>query len=119
MAKILVVDDEAVALRILQHTLNKVGHEVTSAGNADEALRWARQNTFDLMIFDISMPEMDGVELLYTIRQLPDSNSTPVIMLTASSQDEDRVRAENAGANLYMTKPFSSQKIVEAVESLL
>ncbi len=119
MARILIVDDEAVALRILQHTLNKFGYEVKAAGNADEALRFAQRDTFDLMIFDISMPEMDGVELLQSIRQLPDSDSTPVIMLTASSQDEDRARAENAGANLYMTKPFSSRKIMEAVESLL
>lgn len=119
MTNILIVDDEAVAIRILQHTLIKQGYSVQTASNGDEALRLASQSTFELMILDISMPLMDGVELLAELRQLPTSEDTPVIMLTASSQDEDRVRAENAGANLYMTKPFSSQKILAAVESLL
>jgi len=119
MADILIVDDEAVALRILQHALRKQGHRVQSASNGEEALLIAQKSQFDLMILDISMPRMDGVELLQHIRELDSNTSTPVIMLTASSQDEDRVRAENSGANLYMTKPFSSQKINEAVESLL
>ena len=119
MTNILIVDDETVALRILQYTLNKQGYSVQTASSGDEALRLASQTTFELMILDISMPMMDGVELLTELRQLSETANTPIIMLTASSQDEDRVRAENAGANLYMTKPFSSQKILEAVESLL
>ncbi|MGB7338718.1 MAG: response regulator [Phototrophicaceae bacterium] len=119
MTTILIVDDEAVALRILQHTLNKQGYSVQTASNGNEALRLAKKSAFELMILDISMPMMDGVELLQELRQLPNTAKIPIIMLTASSQDEDRVRAENAGASLYITKPFSSNQIVEAVESLL
>lgn len=119
MANILIVDDEAVALRILQHTLRKQGHQVHSASNGGEALSIARESSLDLMILDISMPHMDGIELLQRLRDLQGDMQIPVIMLTASSQDEDRVRAEAAGADLYMTKPFSSQMISEAIESLL
>lgn len=119
MADILIVDDEAVAIRILQHTLHKNGHTVYAAGGSEEALRLAQDAHYALMILDISMPKMDGVELLSVLRRMPAHAETPIIMLTASSQDEDRIRAMEAGANVFMTKPFSSREIIRAVDKLL
>ncbi|MEL6408590.1 MAG: response regulator [Chloroflexota bacterium] len=119
MAEILIVDDEAVAIRILQHTLTKNGHIVQSANSGEEALRVVSNTQFDLMILDVSMPVMDGIELLTELRALPAYADTPIIMLTASSQDDDRVRAREAGANLYLTKPFSSRDMIRTVDNLL
>lgn len=119
MAAILVVDDDPVALRIMQHVLFRVSHEVQLAKSAEEGLYWLNHMQFDLAILDISMPDMDGIELLIRLRKLPNYASCPVIMLTASSQDEDRDRARAAGVSLFMTKPASSSEILENIQLLL
>jgi two-component system chemotaxis response regulator CheY len=119
MASILVVDDNPVALRIMQHTLFRGAHDVQLASSAEEAIYWLKQVQFDLLILDISMPDMDGIELLIELRQMPEYAVCPVIMLTASSQDEDRERARKAGVTLFMTKPSSSTEILENIQLLL
>jgi CheY-like chemotaxis protein len=119
MNHILVVDDDVVSQRVLRHMLNRAGYLVHIASDALEALRVTTDTAFDLAILDISMPDVDGIELLTQLRGHPDYKSAPIIMLTASSQDEDRVRAQDAGASAFMTKPVSSAELVATVQSLL
>lgn len=119
MAHILVVDDDVVSQRIMKHVLNRAGHAVQLASSAGEALRYALATQFDLAILDISMPDVDGVELLRMLRRHPTYGDCPIIMLTASSLDDDRIRSHEAGASYFMTKPVASAQVIAVVESLL
>lgn len=119
MSLILVVDDDKIIQRILSHTLRKNGYDVEVASSGYEALSLLNNDSFDLAIFDISMPEMDGIELLQTVRQQAQDSPLPIIMLTASSQDEDRERARDAGADAFLTKPASSTDLLNTVTDLL
>lgn len=119
MAHILVVDDDIVSRRIMKHVLSKAGHTIQLASSADDAMRYALATQFDMAILDISMPEVDGIELLEMLREQPAYDNCPIVMLTASSQDEDRIRSHEAGANRYMTKPASSAEVIATVKSLL
>src|SRR3954466_5960985 len=108
MASILIVDDYVVTLRILSTQLRKGGYEVVTAGGGKEAILQLSQRDFDLAIVDIAMPEMDGITLLEKLRKELGQVSLPIIMLTASALDEDRARAQRAGATDFLTKPISS-----------
>ncbi|CAN5712451.1 N/A [soil metagenome] len=119
MASVLVVDDYVVTLRILSTQLRKGGYEVVTAGNGKEALLQLAQRDFDLAIIDIAMPEMDGITLLEKLRTELGHLSLPIIMLTASALDEDRARAQLAGATDFLTKPISSWELLEIVQRQL
>ena len=119
MASILVVDDYAVTQRVLRVQLASAGHTVQTAGNGKEALEKLKNSTFDAAILDIAMPDMDGIALLSKIRSDPRHAAMPVIMLTASSIDQDRVRARQAGASRFLTKPTSTQELLQAVRECL
>lgn len=119
MATILVVDDNPVVQRVVELTLRKEGYDVTTISQPREVLRVLAENSFDLVIMDINMPEMDGISLLSSIRQQEDSDKIPVIMFTASSWDDDRRRAESAGADAYITKPISSRALCDVVAETL
>jgi DNA-binding response OmpR family regulator len=117
MAHILVVDDDLISQRMLSHVLRKAEFNVMTVSSADYALSALQEHSFDIVILDISMPDMDGIELLTVLRS--QNYAMPVVMLTASSQDVDRVRAINAGANVYLTKPISSSEMVTTIQQLL
>jgi CheY-like chemotaxis protein len=119
MASILVVDDYVVTLRILSTQLRKGGYEVITAGSAKEAILYLTQRNFDLAIIDIAMPEMDGITLLEKLRKEHGQSALPIIMLTASALDEDRVRAQIAGATDFLTKPISSWELLDVVHRQL
>lgn len=119
MISILVVDDHSVSQRILSHTLKKSGYDTVVAGSGKEALQCFQQQSFDLMICDINMPEMDGITLLRQLREDDHYATLPVIMLTASGQDDDRESAISAGADAFLTKPTSSGDLLRLVEELL
>lgn len=119
MASILVVDDYAVTQRVLRVQLASAGHAVQTAGNGREALDHLQTHTYDVAILDIAMPDMDGVALLITIKSDPRHAGMPVIMLTASSVDQDRIRARQAGASKFLTKPTSTQELLQAVRECL
>jgi len=119
MATILVVDDNLVVQRVVELTLRKAGYDVTTLSQPREVLRVLSENSFDLVIMDINMPEMDGISLLSAIRQQEQGDRIPVIMFTASSWDDDRRRAESAGADAYITKPISSHGLCDIVEETL
>lgn len=116
---ILVVDDYLVTQRVLGTQLRKGGYEVTTVSSAREALTHLAHHNFDLAIIDVAMPEMDGITLLEKLRKEQGYTSLPIIMLTASALDEDRLRAQAAGATDFLTKPVSSWELLDVVNRQL
>lgn len=119
MTRILIVDDEPNNQRILNYTLKKAGFETMTAADGEAALGLIRENAPDLAIVDVAMPIMDGITLLHRIRAIAEFKSLPVIILTGSGDDTERIRAEEAGIQGFLTKPASSRMIIETVKSLL
>jgi two-component system, OmpR family, KDP operon response regulator KdpE len=110
--RILVVDDEVQITRVLRAALQSNGYEVTTATNGVEALVQYLENTPDLVITDLSMPEMDGVELTQEIRQRA---STPIIVVSVRNQESAKIQALDEGADDYITKPFGIQELLARV----
>jgi CheY-like chemotaxis protein len=119
MATILVVDDSPVSRRLLSHALRQTGHAIVAATDGNEALTRLAEAPIDLVIADLAMPEMDGLTLLHHIRAADALHNVRVMMLTASGQEQDRLAAEAAGANGFLTKPASSRDLIAAVDRLL
>ena len=113
---ILVVDDEPKMIRFVQYNLELEGFRVISASNGLEAVEKVRTQLPVLVILDVMMPEMDGFEALEQIRKISD---VPVIMLTVKNEDDDKHLAFSAGADDYLTKPFSPQELVDRVKAVL
>jgi len=110
--RILVVDDERQITRVLRGSLESHDYEVAVAQDGAEALRIYEKIAPDLVITDLSMPNMDGVELTRAIREL---GATPIIVLSVREQDQTKVQALDAGADDYMTKPFSTPELLARV----
>ena len=119
VAKILIVEDYPVTQRVLSLTLKNSGHDVQIANHGVEALEQLDIAPVDLALVDIAMPEMDGLELLRHLRNDKRYNALPVIMLTASGQDEDRQTALNIGADGFLTKPTSSRELLETIQRFI
>jgi CheY-like chemotaxis protein len=119
MPNILTVDDYSVTQRVLGHILQHGGYTAYSAENGLDALEVLETTTIDLIVLDIAMPEMDGITLLRQLKGDERYAHIPIIMLTASGQDEDRMDAEEAGADEFLTKPIGSTDLLNAVERLL
>ncbi|HDD67617.1 MAG TPA: response regulator [Candidatus Thorarchaeota archaeon] len=113
--KILIVDDEPHMVRLASYVLEKAGYEVYQANNGHEALACLETEGADLVLCDITMPDMDGFEIVSAIRANPRWQHLPVVMLTARGQESDLVRAAEVGADGYLTKPFSSSQVVSEV----
>jgi len=118
MKVILVVDDEERVRALLREYLSREGFQVLTAGDGREALDVARRNRPDLIILDVMMPVMDGYEFLRRYRDGARA-TTPVIMLTARVEDADAVLGLEAGADEYVTKPFSPRVLVARVRAML
>lgn len=114
--RILVVDDEERMVRFIRMNLEHDGFEVSEAFNGKEAIQKIRDVTPDLILLDVMMPDIDGFEVLEMIRE---SNTVPVIMLTAKGEEEDRVHGLELGADDYITKPFSPRELVSRVRAVL
>ncbi|NWJ44444.1 MAG: response regulator [Chloroflexi bacterium] len=119
MSTILVVDDSLIIHRTLGFTLRKHGFDVLQALNGVEALTLLEKSPVNLVIADLAMPRMDGMELLRRMRHDKILETIPFIMLTASGQDEDRIIARKEGANGFLTKPASSGEILQTIDSVL
>ncbi len=119
MATVLIVEDYAVTRRMLSYTLEKEGHTVVGAAHGKEALERLAETPVDIVIMDIAMPEMDGLTLLKILRASERFKTLPIVMLTASGQDEDRIMARDEGANDFLSKPTSSRELVDAVNRLI
>jgi len=117
--KILVVDDEPDALDLIQYNLKAAGYDVVTADDGEEALKKARTTHPSLVILDVMLPEVDGLEVCKLLRREPATATVPIIMLTAKASEIDRVLGLELGADDYVTKPFSPRELVLRVKSLL
>lgn len=115
--RILVVEDEIQIAKILKLELEYEGYEVVVANNGKFGLEIALQGKIDLMLLDIMLPEMNGIEVLRRVRQ--ESELMPIILLTARNMTMDKVRGLDLGANDYMTKPFEMEELLARVRSCL
>lgn len=115
-ARILVVDDESIVCDVLTRYLSREGFAVDTAGDGEAAIEAFRPNEHDLVLLDVMMPKVDGLEVLRWIRT---SGSTPVIMLTAKATETDRIVGLNLGADDYVVKPFSPAEVMARVRAVL
>ena len=118
-SKILVVDDEPFICRSLTYVLRKGNYEVLEARNGEEALTAIREHKPDLVFLDVMMPKIDGFEVTQQVRSDPELAGIKIILLTAKGQECDREVGKDAGANDYMTKPFSPSKILDRARDIL
>ena len=119
MSKILVVDDEPEAVELIEFNLKQAGFGSVSAGDGAEALKKARSLTPGLIVLDLMMPEMDGLEVCRILRRDPATASIPIIMLTAKAAEMDRIVGLELGADDYLTKPFSPRELVLRIKRIL
>lgn len=119
MKRILVVDDSSMTRKMVTSILSREGYQVDSAGNGLEALERLYQAAYDLVITDINMPQMDGLEFLRQIRQEAPYSRLPVLVLSSNSSPEEVQRTLRAGASLYLIKPAPPEKLLESVRALL
>ena len=115
--KILIAEDETDLARATRMILQFSGYDVEETHNGKEALEKAKEEAYDVIILDIMMPEMDGIEALKEIRKL--NINTPVILLTAKAQIEDKVEGLDSGANDYLTKPFNKEELLARIRAQL
>lgn len=118
-SKVLVVDDEPEAVELVEFNLKGAGYDVTTASDGAEALNKARRIQPNLVILDVMMPEIDGMEVCKLMRRDPATSGIPIIMLTAKASEVDRVLGLELGADDYVVKPFSPRELVLRVKKLL
>ena len=116
MAKILVVDDERVLVKGIKFNLENEGYEVATGSDGEEAVELARSGNFDLIILDLMMPKIDGLQACMRIREF---SNVPIIMLTARSEDADKIIGFECGADDYVTKPFNILELKARIRAML
>ena len=116
---ILVVDDEQDLLDLIEYNLKKEGYRVLKAEDGVEALRVAGEHNPDLVLLDIMMPKMDGLEVCNKMRSDPDLMHIPIIFLTARSDEKTEVEGLDSGADDYVTKPISTTKLISRIRAVL
>lgn len=119
MARILIVEDNPANLKLAEVVLAYAGHVTLAAANGEEGLATARRERPDLILMDIQMPGMDGLEATRRLKQDAATAAIPVIALTAFAMKGDAERIIKAGCNAYLPKPYSHTQLTEAVTSLL
>ncbi len=119
MATILLADDNADNLDIYQVMLEHAGHTVLLASNGEGAVRAVREHRPDLVIMDVSMPVMDGLEATRVLKADPDTAGFRIVALTAHAMTEDRARAFEAGCDGYLAKPLTPKELLEEVQKIL
>ncbi len=117
--KILVVDDEPVLVETIAYNLEQAGYQVITAADGASALQAARREVPDLIILDIMLPEMDGLEVCRQLRRENSTATIPIMMLTAKSDEIDKVVGLEVGADDYVTKPFGRRELLARVRALL
>ena len=116
MAEVLVVDDDLTVREVVVSYLRAGGHEVLEAGDGEGALKAMRTKRADLVVLDLMLPGLDGLEVC---RQLRENSDVPIIMLTALGTETDRLIGLRLGADDYVTKPFSPRELALRVDSVL
>ncbi|APH03894.1 response regulator transcription factor [Bacillus weihaiensis] len=117
MARILLAEDEEVLRMLVVDTLEDEGYTIDEACDGEEAYNLIKENEYDLLLLDYMMPVYTGLELIEMIRK--DNNQTQIMMLSAKSQSSDQQKVLDAGANYFMSKPFSPIQLVQRIEEIL
>ncbi len=117
--RVLIVDDDLAIVKVLRDRFEMEGFEVLTANDGVQGVEVARSEKPDVIIMDITMPNMDGLTAARLIRQDPETAHIPIIMLTARGQESDERAGYEVGASRYFTKPFSPRQLVKEVQSLL
>ena len=118
MAKILVVDDTPSTRQLISGYLQDNGYQVIEAEDGKEALEKAIKNIPDVVITDVVMPEMNGFELCRSLKKNPETQGAKIVVCTSKNQDIDRLWGMRQGADVYLTKPFTKDDIMQAITSL-
>jgi len=119
LKKILIIEDEKNIIMTLKMMLTKAGYEVSFASNGLEGLNLAMETEPDLILLDLVLPKMNGYLVCEAIREKWDQKEMPILIMSAKTQNEDIDRAYRAGANTYVTKPFSKDDIMEQIQEYL
>lgn len=119
MKKTLAVDDSSSVRQMVGFTLRNAGYEVSEAIDGRDGVAKASGDKFDLIITDLNMPNMDGIEMIVALRKLPAYSFTPILMLTTESQPEKKDAGRKAGATGWIVKPFNSEQLVGVVRKLV
>jgi CheY-like chemotaxis protein len=118
-AKILVVDDEPDALFILRHVLSRAGYDVVPAYGGADALRKVERQNFDLIVTDLAMPVVSGIEVIDRVRKDPKKHLTPIVAVTAYLWDNMSQCASQSGCDAFLNKPVNARDLVRAVDKYL
>lgn len=119
MARVYIVEDSADIAELIRHYLGRAGHDTTVFGSGRDALIAARRSAPDLIVLDVMLPGLDGMQVCQALRGEASTSRVPILMLTARGEEADRVRGLELGADDYVTKPFSPKELVARVGALL
>ncbi len=118
-AKILIVDDEADLVETIRFSLELEGYNVLVASNGEEGLNLARQEKPDLILLDLMLPKLDGYKVCRLLKFDERYKHIPILMLTAKTQEKDKILGKETGANEYITKPFDMDELMAKIKSYL
>lgn len=117
--RILIVDDDPAAVELIQYLLEREGFQTSLAVNGAQGIAMAKEKQPDLILLDVMLPEMDGFQVCQQLRADPSIARLPIIMLSARAQTSDLETGQEAGADLYLTKPLDLTELIQAVTRLL
>lgn len=117
--KILIVDDEPDILELIEYNLKKEGYSVITASNGLEAIQMAKKHLPDLIILDIMMPKLDGIETCRQLRAIPDFKNTYMVFLTARSEEYSEISGFNVGADDYIAKPIKPRALISRINAIM
>ncbi|MGA9527805.1 MAG: response regulator [Terriglobales bacterium] len=119
MKRVLAVDDSSSIRQMVNFTLRGAGYEVVEAVDGKDGLSQAGKAAFDMIISDLNMPQLDGIEMITEIRKLPGYSFTPILMLTTESEAEKKNAGRKAGATGWIVKPFNADQLISVVRKLV
>ena len=119
MKQVLTVEDSASVRQMVSFTLRSAGYEVTEAADGQLGIEKAREGKFDLIISDLNMPNMDGIQMIAGLRKLPGYSFTPILMLTTESQPEKKDAGRKVGATGWIVKPFQPGQLIAVIQRLV
>lgn len=119
MAKVLIVDDSPTEIHALTRMLERNGHQVATAKNAEEGLPLAQAQVPDLILMDIVMPGMNGFQATRLLQTHPQTSDIPVVIISTKDQQTDQIWGKRQGARAYLIKPFTEKTLMETVKTIL
>ena len=119
MKRILTVDDSASVRQMVSFTLRKAAYEVVEAVDGKDGLAKVSSGKFDLIVTDLNMPNVDGIQMITSVRKLPGYTFIPILMLTTESQAEKKDAGRKAGATGWIVKPFNADQLIAVVQKLV